>query len=242
VNVDYWDRQADHWDDEIFDSLREDVRGVVRRALRAAAKRHAGVMDFGCGVGGYLPFLARTFDTVHAVDWSPRCVERAAQRMAHRANVVVERNTPRTLARLANTFGCVLAANVVIHPRARVRRALWRAIRGVAARGATGVFVVPSLESAAYCEFVRRAAAPRRTSAYDFHPAVAGAEAGAVSIEGVPTKHYTGDELGATLALAGFRLLRLERVNYRWSTEALTPPRGMHAVLPWDWLAVGRAV
>jgi SAM-dependent methyltransferase len=242
VNRDYWDRQADHWDEEIFDSLREDVRGVIRRAIRAAARRHDAVIDFGCGVGGYLALLSRTFTRVHAIDWSPRCVAQAKRRAERLANVAVERNTPRALKRLERTFGCVVAANVVIHPDGHVRRRLWSAIRRVVKRGGTGIFVVPSLESAAYCEFMRRRTAPRLPSSYDFHPDLPRAEAGTVSIEGVPTKHYTGDELSATLATCGFRLSRLDRANYKWSTESLNPPRRMRAELPWDWLAVATAV
>ncbi|MGH7667933.1 MAG: class I SAM-dependent methyltransferase [Gemmatimonadaceae bacterium] len=242
MNRDYWDRQTDHWDEDIFDSLREDVRGVIRRAIRAAAARHRAVIDFGCGVGGYLSLLSRAFDSVHAIDWSARCVDRARACAHELPNVTVERNTPRALTRLDRGFGCVVAANVVIHPDGRVRRPLWHAIRRVVKRGGSGIFVVPSLESAAYCEAVRRATAPRRVAAYDFHPNTPGAEAGTVSIEGVPTKHYTADELGAVLALSAFRVTRLSRVSYRWSTEALNPPRHMRARLPWDWLAEARAV
>ena len=243
MNREYWDRQADRWDDQIFDSLREDLRGVIKRAIRAAARRqHDAVLDFGCGVGGYLPFLSRAFSRVHAIDWSAQCVTHARERAAALANVTVERNTPRALARLRRRFGCVVAANVVIHPDERARRRLWLAMRGVVTRGATGIFVVPSLESAAYCEFVRRQTAPRQPSAYDFHPHMRRPEAGTVGIEGVPTKHYTEQELTATLVLGGFREPRLTRVHYAWATEGLTPPRRVRDQLPWDWLAVARAV
>ncbi len=238
MNRDYWDRQADRWEAEIFDSLSEDRTGGIRGALRRAAARHAEVLDFGCGVGGYLPFLARTFKRVHAVDWSARCVARARERTAALANVTLERNTPRALARLEHRFGCVIAANVVIHPRRAVRERLLRSIGRVARQHATTLFVVPSLESAAYCEYMRRETAPRQRSSYDFTPEMRAPEAGVVSIEGVPTKHFTGDELTATLSRSGFRLVELLRVNYAWKTERLSPPRGLRSVLPWDWLAV----
>lgn len=238
----YWDEQAGDWDHAIFNSLREDIDGVILRSLRSAARTHADVLDFGCGVGGYLRVLAQTFDRVHAVDWSAPCVEIAARRARRLDNVTVERSTARSLARLHRAFGCVVAANVVMHPRARVRDALWRSIRRTLKRGGTGLFIVPSLESAAYCEFMRRRVAPRRASSYDFHPRLKRAEAGVVSIEGVPTKHFTGDELDATLALHGFRLMQLLRVRYRWSSEAFTPPASLRARKPWDWLAVTRAI
>ena len=242
MNRDYWDAQADRWDEEIFDSLAEDRKGVIARAIRRAARAHDAVLDFGCGVGGYLPFLARRFARVHAVDWSARCVAAARRRTASLPNVAVERSTPRALERLAGGFGCVVAANVVIHPAQRVRARLWRALRGAVRRGGTAIVVVPSLESAALCEFIRRRTAPRRRSAYDFHPRMRRPEAGVVAIEGVPTKHYVHDELWAVLTLAGFRPFRLSRVHYSWTTENLTPPRRLHGGLPWDWLAEAHAV
>lgn len=241
MNRAYWDAQADHWDDEIFNSLSEDRDGVITRAIRRAARRGGDVLDFGCGVGGYLPLLARSFRRVHAVDWSAACVAVAARRASALGNVTVERSTPRAMTRLRGAFGCVVAANVVIHPTERVRDPLWRALRRTLRRGGTAIVVVPSLESAAFCEFIRRRTAPRRASSYDFHPRMRRAEAGVVGIEGVPTKHYTHDELSAVLALSGFRPFRLSRVHYSWSTENLTPPPRLHADLPWDWLAEARA-
>ncbi|MDE3054162.1 MAG: class I SAM-dependent methyltransferase [Gemmatimonadota bacterium] len=242
MNRAYWDAQAARWDAEIFDSLAEDRTGVIRRALRRAARAHDAVLDFGCGVGGYLPFLARSFARVHGVDWSARCVAAARRRAAALPNVTVERSTPRALARLAGGFGCVVAANVVIHPAQRVRERLWGGLRRAVRRGGTAIVVVPSLESAAFCESVRRRTAPRRASSYDFHPGMRRLEAGVVAIEGVPTKHYVHDELSAALTLAGFRPFRVSRVRYSWTTENLTPPRRLHAGLPWDWLAEARAV
>lgn len=242
MNRRYWDAQAERWDEEIFDSLAEDRDGVIRRAIRRAARAHDAVLDFGCGVGGYLPFLARSFARVHAVDWSARCVAAARARAASLPNVTVERSTPRALVRLKAGFGCVVAANVVIHPAMRARDALWGVLRRTVRRGGTAIVVVPALESAALCEFVRRRTAPRRASSYDFHPRLPHAEAGVVGIEGVPTKHFTHDELAATLALAAFRPFRISRVHYSWSTENLRPPARGRAGLPWDWLVEARAV
>ncbi|MDE3151099.1 MAG: hypothetical protein KGL93_02510, partial [Gemmatimonadota bacterium] len=61
MNREYWDQQADDWEGQIFDSLSEDLRGVIRRAIQRAARRSDRVLDFGCGVGGYLSFLSREF-------------------------------------------------------------------------------------------------------------------------------------------------------------------------------------
>jgi SAM-dependent methyltransferase len=242
MNRDYWDALADHWDEEIFNSLAEDRDGVIRRAIRRAGRRGDSVLDFGCGVGGYLPLLARRFRRVHAVDWSAPCVDVAARRAASLGNVTVERSTPRALARLAGAFDCVIAANVVIHPETRVRRGVWRTLRRVVRRGATAIVVVPSLESAAFCEFIRRRTAPRRGSAYDFHPHMRRPEAGVVGIDGVPTKHHTHEELTAVLTLERFQPFRISRVHYSWTTENLTPPSALRADLPWDWLAEAQAI
>ncbi|HVZ77789.1 MAG TPA: class I SAM-dependent methyltransferase [Gemmatimonadaceae bacterium] len=238
MNRAYWDAQADAWDDAIFNSLREDTAGVIRRAIRAAARAHASVLDFGCGVGGYLPFLSETFAEVHAVDWSAACVARARHVAGRCDNVRVERNTPAVVRRLRGRFGALVAANVVIHPRRRVRAQVLSTIRSLVAPGGTVLLVVPSLESATYCEAMRRRVASRARSPYDFAPRGVHGEPGVVSIDRVPTKHYTADELRLVMDEAGLPLRRVQRVPYRWSTEGLRVPRALAEPGPWDWLVI----
>ena len=64
------------WDDEIHDSLSEDSGGVVQAAIAEFCPKScdAAAIDFGCGVGKYLPLLAE-----HTV----RCLQPALHRTLH---------------------------------------------------------------------------------------------------------------------------------------------------------------
>ena len=59
-------------------------------------------------------------------------------------------------------------------------------------------------------------------------------------IEGVPYKHWVGEELHLVLRDSGFRNPQLARVEYSWDTEVIAPPRPKDVAPPWDWLVVAR--
>ncbi|MGQ0676232.1 MAG: hypothetical protein ACT4N4_09125, partial [Rhodospirillales bacterium] len=66
----YWDRIAPRWRERIFDTLAQDRNGAILAELERAARGSAHVADFGCGVGVYLPVLARLFADVQGFDHS----------------------------------------------------------------------------------------------------------------------------------------------------------------------------
>ena len=59
TSVEYWDTVGEEWEGEIHDSLAEDCGGVVQGAIAAFCPPGATAIDFGCGVGKYLPLLAQ---------------------------------------------------------------------------------------------------------------------------------------------------------------------------------------
>jgi len=59
---------------------------------------------------------------------------------------------------------------------------------------------------------------------------------GIVYIDTVPTKHYAASELEVILPRAGFKITKLEKIEYDWNTEIAEPPKGLGAPYPWDWL------
>ena len=84
----YWDGIAPQWTQEIFNSLRNDRNRVIRRELERAARSAENIVDYGCGIGNYLPALARLFESVHGFDHSSACVEIARKRMQRKKAVV----------------------------------------------------------------------------------------------------------------------------------------------------------
>ena len=57
-----WDRVAASWDEHIMSSLEENTNGSIAALIGEVAASHRSILDYGCGVGRYLPLLSSRFD------------------------------------------------------------------------------------------------------------------------------------------------------------------------------------
>lgn len=236
----YWDAAATNWEEEIFSSFHNDRKGVILAALKAAADPNAAMADFGCGVGIYLPVLGRLFGAVHGFEQSAACVDVARQKTRGQNNISVH-VASTALKSWRGRFDAVLCANAAIHPR----RAIWQGVLDSARallreNGGKLILVVPALGSAKLlARAERNAAEPRIIVQPDAPDGSSG-----VSIDGVPTKHFTGPELKRELAARGFRAIRVQKVEYSWACHSIRPPKELSAAKPWakpwDWLVTAR--
>jgi SAM-dependent methyltransferase len=247
----YWERVGADYERAIFDSSSQDTHGVVRERLDEYADPSAVACDFGCGVGHYLPHLARRFGVVYGVDFAESLLVQARARSEALDNVtVLQANLASARAKLSMRKARVaVCANVLISADAAKRRGILRTVARHVSRGGHALFVVPSLESALYSN--QQLVEWNRRSGFDAEEALAsgipptgrGAREllrGLVRIENVPTKHYLREEACAWLEAEGFRVASVDKVEYAWATEFESPPRWMRAPGPWDWLLVGR--
>jgi hypothetical protein len=144
--------------------------------------------------------------------------------------------------------GC--CANVLISPETNTRARIIANIRHTLKSGAKMIWVVPSLESAIFCEWRWLRSGPcgfEPSSTDEAIPATRGVHAqhilaGTLKRDGVRTKHYLREEFETTMQQSGFRVERARKVRYGWDMEfgdANSVPR--HIQLrpdpgPWDWL------
>jgi len=236
----YWNRFADNYDGEVFSSLEEDVRGVIRAAVKAvagAARRGAAravpvarertrAADLGCGVGKYLVLLAAHFDHVEAWDLSPKLVERAraavrradpalAQRVSRVAVADLARPEFSAAAASEEPFDCAVLANVLISPGEPGLRAVLAAARLRLRPGGHAVVVVPALESALHVKrLAAEAGMPKGAGPYG--SPLPGGDAllrGELKRAGVATKHFLEVEFEAFAAHAGFTVVPLSELT-----------------------------
>ncbi len=242
-----WERVGARYPREIFSSSLSDTSGVIRRRLDQLANPRAAAADFGCGVGYYLPLLARRFRAVHGIDYADSLLEQARQRTRRLKNVSLHRaNLASGRAKIALpklTVG--VCANVLISEDPALRRGILRTIRRYLAPGGRLLLLVPSLESVLFTN--QRLVEWNRRLGWSEAQSIASGIApsrdlmrGLVRLEKVPTKHYLREEATVLLEEAHFAVSSCDKVEYDWDTEFDDPPRWMKKPGPWDWLFVAR--
>ena len=171
----YWDDVAAEYDTEILSSYHSNVNNTIKSALEryaplpAAGDPAAGnAIDFGCGVGKYLPALTGRFERVVGMDFSPCLVEKAkatvsAEGMENvevfRVDLTVARAISSALSASVMGFEPVrfaVCTNVLLAPSDSARRSILKNLYGSVCDGASVLLVVPSRESAEFVDLVFR--------------------------------------------------------------------------------------
>lgn len=247
TNSKHWDRQANTYKEEVFNAYASDVKGRLVRQIRRFGSKKALACDFGCGIGRGIPVLARYFGAVFAVDYSSQCLEQARTACAGLDNVRLAQVDLASFKKSLCRADVGLSVNVLLDPDLRVNTSIVNAMSRSLKRPAHLIVVVPALESvmskyprmlSAYVErglsYPRARALVERASRRE----LTSAAHGTVSIEGVPTKHFTREEAIAFFRGCGYSCVRSDKLEYPWSEEGGTLADETEPPLPWDWLFV----
>jgi len=240
MNRNYWDTIAEDYDGEIFDVRASDQNKIIEKRISRLARKGLEAVDFGCGTGKFLPYLARYFRKVRGYDLSPKLVGQAAKICQEFPNIIVEtQNLAHPDKKLPRgDFG--LCVNVLITDSHSVRSDILKTISRTLNKGASFLLVVPSLESALLASYRLidwnlRDGESYRKAAADLGIFKRAGE-GLVDIDSVPTKHYLKEELEHLLSGYGFEVKAFHKVEYSWHTEFEKPAVHMKSPYPWDWL------
>ncbi len=250
MDASHWDDLASRYDEEVFNVLAHDKEGRLAGEIAAAGGPRRIASDLGCGPGRFLPLLARNFQRVYAVDHSPQLVAQARRHGAGYDNI---RYVVADLACLADrlpTVHLALSVNALLTPELDRQRQILDAFAEHVRPGGTLLLVVPSLESAHLArqmliEWNLREGATSAAALCEGFPDATAQEArharqGVLDVGGVPTKHFSQEELFALLQLRTFRVREITRLRYPWTTEFHAPPEWMQVPDPWDWMVVAQ--
>ena len=58
----YWEKMAPAYNEEIFDVLQNDKKGLIISAINKYASKRKTVIDIGCAIGKWLPVLSPLFN------------------------------------------------------------------------------------------------------------------------------------------------------------------------------------
>lgn len=241
----HWNAIANVYRDEIFDVFKNDKNGILKKYFQKYRNAKHTAFDFGCGIGKAFSYLAPYFKKVIAMDISDRCLAEA--RNLDYKNLVFQQadlaDSHISLPRAHFVFCC----NVIMLPDTEKNLCMFHNIKRSLKRGGNAVIVIPSLESYLFSawrliDWYKQEGTPPfeidKDELSGFLGNITDILQGIVTINGVPTKHYTAPELQVILPRAGLRIIRMEKVEYSWDTEFNNPPTWMKEPYPWDWLVI----
>lgn len=242
----HWNRHAARYSEQFVDPYDTAVQTPLWMALEAipdvATKT---VVDLGCGTGPLLPYLARRFSRVIALDFAPKMLKLAAARLDPAAAQVTFLQRPmHQLDDLAGQVDVAVAINSLVMPDVRLIDRTLRSIRSTLKPGSVFLGVVPSIDTIYYHllllmdqaldsgveprEARRIAELQIERKHYDF-------AIGEFRFDGLRQKFWQPFEIEYRLRKAGFSSTRLTKVLYPWDDSVAGSETLAGLPRNWDW-------
>lgn len=239
----HWDKIGARYDNEIFDVFKSDRRKILSKYFKRHANKKCVAVDFGCGTGKSFEHLAPLFKEVMAVDISNELLRQAKRRPFNNIRFKQLDLTKNKLSLPKADFA--FCCNVAMLPEIAKTHAIIRNIQKSLKPGGTALLVLPALESVLYSSWRLIEVYKREgidvddipDSEFSYLKATRRRLVeGIIYIDDVPTKHFMRPELDVVFAASGFKLTKVDKVEYSWDTELVSPPRWLKEPYPWDWL------
>jgi SAM-dependent methyltransferase len=236
-----WSAAAATYEDEFVDPYRAAGPNPLLEALRGLGG-DGTVADLGCGVGPLLPFLVQHFRRVLAIDFAEGMLARARARCQSRKVEFVQRSLT-DLAPLAGRADVAVAVNSLVMPALDDLEAALRGAHGLLRAGGHFLGIVPAMDSVHYqtmllVDRARVAGMPedkaRQNAAHHNEHPLFDFAFGRFTFKGLEQHFWQPFEVPYRLERAGFRRVRLEKVELAWEQFACAADLKGHAP-PWDW-------
>jgi len=238
----YWNKIGSGYNEEIFDAYNEDRTGKLKRALKKYASPKHFAIDFGCGTGKALPYLAPAFGHVLGIDISSELLRQA--KLLAFPNVTLKKLDLARAVKLPKA-DFAFCCNVAILPDIKKNKGIIKNVQRSLKKNGAAVFVIPSAESALFSgwrlvdQYKKEGTSFNRIPKSDlgyFDVNKQELLQGLFKISGVATKHYLHSEIQILFKEAGLTIKKIDKLEYNWTSEFSSPPKWMRNPYPWDWI------
>ena len=241
----YWEKIAPEYNDEIFDVLKNDSKGLILSAIKKISSKGKKVVDIGCAIGKWLPVLSPIFEKVHAVDISIENLNIAKKLYPELTNVEYIRvDMAKPIAKMPRC-DVGICINAILTDSLKKRNSFFSNLKKCVKKNGYLILIIPSLESLMLTSIIRQRWNPDRDAngvikKNKSETQLKNILQGNAEIDNVPTKHYLKEELQLLLNNEGFLAESFQKIEYEWNTEFLKPPKWLKEPKPWDWMVVAR--
>lgn len=240
----HWDKIFKNYNSEIFDVLKNDKYEIVKSWISEIASSKKTVGDFGCGIGKWLPTLSKQFTKVFAIDFSSANLKYNKKKFKNLKNINYLNIDMTQVLKSSYNFDAILCVAAILNAEHYKRKNFLQNIFSSLKIKGHLILVVPSHESAIFSEFISEKCNRKggnstgKTTGMISKNEYVKFKHGIINIHEVPTKHYLREELISTLNETGFKIIKIDKVEYPWSSEIENPPKTLKAPYPWDWVVM----
>jgi len=240
---DYWERIAPDYNTEIFDVLKNDERGLITSALKKYSSKEKTVIDIGCAIGKWLPFLSPAFKKVYAIDISSANLKIAEKLYPGYKNVEYIRVDMSDSNAKLKKCDFAICINAILTASLKKRIIFFNNLNKCVKKEGHLLLVVPSLESSMLTSIIRHRWNPDKDASSYISKSKNNQQFknllhGNAELDNLPTKHYLKEELEMLLNKEGFEATEFKKIEYDWKTEFYKPPRWLKNPRPWDWMVL----
>jgi SAM-dependent methyltransferase len=245
----FWSRVADSYEREFVDPYRSDVRSPLKKVLRRLRDPQKRVVaDFGCGIGPLLPFLARHFKTVHAVDFAEGMLARARAQVKDCTNVRFHQASFTDLRALPEPVDVAVAVNSLVLPNPEELEEALREIGRCVKPGGYFLGILPAMDAVHYYTMLLidralKAGKPidvaRKNAEHHCEHEYYDFAFGQFRFRGIHQHFWQPFEIRYRFLRTGFTLKRLKKIHLSWKQFAGGRELQEYAP-PWDWFFLAK--
>jgi SAM-dependent methyltransferase len=238
-----WSQTAQRYEQEFVDPY---LPGVVNPLLEEVIHLSGPALtaaDLGCGTGPLLPFLARNFGRVVAIDFAEGMLDRARQRCKGIANIEFAQCSLTDLDAFRAQIDVAAAVNSLVLPELDGLERALAGIRAMLKPGGHFVGIVPAMDAVHYFTMLlvdraRRVGMPpekaRQNAALHAEHHLYDFAFGGFRYLGLDQHFWQPFEVRHRLKRAGFRRIRLAKVHLAWEQFGCATDLAGE-LPPWDW-------
>jgi len=230
-----WNKSAENYYEDVISPLKDSIENPLFNDLKKVYSKEKTIADLGCGIGELLAKLSEKFKSVEGWDFSEKMIEKANEKIIGKENVKLFVKD-LTRIREKERFDYVLSINSILAPSSKDVDKIIKNIYNLLNKNGKLFCILPAMESYIYQSILTLNKKNEETQEIKQMKKNVDFIQGNITFEGEMQKVFYRFEILYRFKKAGFKKIKIERVNYDWGAwreagQTFYPNEDP----PWDW-------
>ncbi len=230
-----WDKSAQNYYEDVISPIKDSVENPLFTDLKKIYSKEKNIVDLGCGIGELLSQLSENFKSVEGWDFSEKMIQKASEKIAGKENIKLFVKDISKI-REKEKFDYILSINSILAPNSKEVDKIIKNIYNLLNKNGKIFCILPAMESYIYQSILTINKKNQETSEVKNLKKNIDFINGNITFEGETQKVFYRFEILYRFKKAGFKKIKIDRVNYDWvawknAGQTYYPSEDP----PWDW-------